>query len=539
MRLRRRLVATLIIVVALGLATVDLITLSSLHSYLYGRVDAQLTSASNQINGFIGRAATKKLTVTYVTIADHVSPDVYFLLIEPDGRELARPAGSDSEVTPAPRLPTPLPSQPQSQVQSEARASRVGRAYRPDASAVTVLAVGVHGPAYRMLASSFRGNTLVVATSLESVESTLSSLRTIELAVSLGLLAVLLVVMSLLVRVGLRPLEDMAKDADAIAAGDLARRVTETDGDGEIARLGRALNGMLEQIETAFMQRATSEERLRSFLSDASHELRTPLTSIRGYAELLQKGVLADPEARDRALSRIEHEAARMGVLVGDLGVLAREGEGPEPARRLVDLRAVVADAVADARALDPTRPIHLSADGEVPVAGDEARLGQIITNLLDNALIHTPEGTPVEVEVAVDGDHAVLRVRDHGPGMSAEQAGHVFDRFYRGDAERLDGGSGLGLFIVASLARTFGGRATVTTGVGSGATFEVVLPVFGTAPAATAVPAVAPGAPIPSVPSIPSIPAIPSVPSIPTIPSIPVTPPTIGGPGYDHAGRN
>ena len=168
-----------------------------------------------------------------------------------------------------------------------------------------------------------------------------------------------------------------------------------------------------------------------------------------------------------------------MGVLVGDLGVLAREGEGPEPARNRVDLRGIVADAVADARALDPTRTIHLSVNGEVPVAGDDARLGQIITNLLGNALVHTPEGTPIDVGVAVDGGQAVLRVQDHGQGMNDDQASHVFDRFYRGDAERLDGGSGLGLFIVASLARTFGGQATVATAEGRGSTFEVVLPVY------------------------------------------------------------
>ena len=189
--------------------------------------------------------------------------------------------------------------------------------------------------------------------------------------------------MTLLIRRGLRPLEDMAKEADAIAAGDLTRRVQPTDGDGEIARLGRALNGMLAQIETAFAQRARSEDRLRSFLADASHELRTPLTSIRGYAELLRKDALGDEPARDRALSRIEKEAARMGSLVGDLAVLAREGEGPEPARHRVDLAAVAADAVADARTIDATRPIELSAPTEVPVSGDDARLEQMVHNLL------------------------------------------------------------------------------------------------------------------------------------------------------------
>jgi two-component system OmpR family sensor kinase len=252
------------------------------------------------------------------------------------------------------------------------------------------------------------------------------------------------------------------------------------EGEGEIARMGRAFNGMLAQIETAFAQRARSEERLRSFLADASHELRTPLTSIRGYAELLRKDALTDEEARDRALSRIEKEAARVGTLVGDLSVLAREGQGPEPVYYRVDLAAVAAEAVADASTIDADRRIELTTDGEVPVAGDDARLEQLVHNLLGNALSHTPAGTPVEVGVTVRGDKAVLRVHDQGPGLTPEQASRVFDRFYRGDADSRDGGSGLGLFIVASLARTFGGQATVESAEGQGATFEVTLPVYG-----------------------------------------------------------
>ena len=233
------------------------------------------------------------------------------------------------------------------------------------------------------------------------------------------MLAALLVLMTLLIRQGLRPLEDMAREADAIAAGDLTRRVQPTEGDGEIARLGRALNGMLAQIETAFAQRARSEERLRSFLADASHELRTPLTSIRGYAELLRKDALEDRAARDRALSRIEKEAARMGVLVGDLAVLAREGEGPEPARYRVDLAAVAAEVVADARTIDGDRPHRAARSGRGPVAGDDARLEQMVHNLVGNALAHTPAGTPVEVGVSVRGRTG--RAPGAGPGPGHE----------------------------------------------------------------------------------------------------------------------
>ncbi|MGO8870248.1 MAG: ATP-binding protein [Acidimicrobiales bacterium] len=475
MRLRLRLVVTMIVVVALGLAAVDVITLTSLHSALYGRVDDQLETASDLVARYVVRAQERGLPVTAAEIQSRVSPEIFVELLDRGGTVLAQ-----DDVHPAPHLPHPLPVDSGPGVTAAVRA---GHPYDPDAASVNVTSVTRHGPEYRLLATSVAGQTLVVATSLASVNSTLGSLRAIELALSLGLLVALLLVTIVLVRLGLRPLEDMARDADAIAAGDLTRRVQPVDGNGEIARLGRALNGMLAQIETAFTQRARSEERLRSFLADASHELRTPLTSIRGYAELLRKEALADGASRDRALSRIEKEAGRMGALVGDLAVLAREGEGPEPARSRVDLAAVAADVVADARTVDPGHTIGLQAPDEVPVAGDDARLEQLVHNLIGNALVHTPPGTPVDVAVTAEGDRCILEVRDQGPGMDADQASRVFDRFYRGDAERLDGGSGLGLFIVASLARTFGGRATVETAPGEGSTFRVVLPRYGCGP--------------------------------------------------------
>ncbi len=477
MRLRRRLIATMILLVALGLAAVDIITLTSLHSYLYGRVDAQLNGASRLLTTFVAQAEARGFTVTKGSIQSRVGPDVYVELVDPAGKvSLARPSRTAYQVDPSPRLPSPLPVRA---APDPDLPTRRNQAYHPRSGTVTVGSAVSDGPAYRLQATSLPGETLVVATPLDAVEATLRSLRNIELALSLGLLATLFVLMSVLVRLGLKPLEDMTKEADAIAAGDLTRRLHPTEGKGEVARLGRALNAMLAQIETALDQRAESEERLRSFLADASHELRTPLTSIRGYAELLRKEVIEDPSSRDRALSRIEQEAARMGALVGDLAVLAREGEGPEPVRHRVDLAAVAANAVADARAVDASRPIGLRVAPDVAVSGEDARLEQLVHNLLANALTHTPAGTPVDVQVSVQGTEAVLEVTDRGPGMSTEQAEHVFDRFYRGDAARLDGGSGLGLFIVARLAHTFGGRVSVDTDLGWGSTFRVALPLY------------------------------------------------------------
>ena len=234
---------------------------------------------------------------------------------------------------------------------------------------------------------------------------------------------------------------------------------------------------MLAQIELAFDKQRSSEDRLRRFLGDASHELRTPLTSIRGYAELLRKDALEDDEARERALARIESESARMGVLVEDLLILARMGESPVPETKPVSLAAFVSDAVEDARALDPSRQITLTVSGQAIIEADEQRIEQLIHNLLQNALVHTPAGTPVDVRVERSGSVTALRVRDEGPGMDEEQASRVFDRFYRGTASGRDNGSGLGVFIVATVAKSLGGHVSVDTAPGKGATFTVVLP--------------------------------------------------------------
>ncbi len=499
MTLRLRLVVAIVAVVAVGLVAVDLIALSSLHSFLYGRVDSQLTTAAREVAALTRRSESTGEPVTATRVHERVSPDVYVLLLDPSGDTvLSVPSGSRLQADPAPHLPDPLPVH---RLTVGYDADGDAQAYRPAASAVTVgssvRSGRTHrlsaGPQYRLLAVSLPGRTLVVATRLDTVTATLDSLQDVLAALSVGLLLLLVVVIAVVVRRGLRPLEDMTREADAIADGDLTRRVQPGDGTTEIARLGRALNGMLAQIEDAFDQRAGSEERLRSFLADASHELRTPLASIQGYAELLRKDALPDDGARARALERIGQEAARMGVLVGDLALLAREDGDPVPELVAVDLAAVAAAAVDDARVLDPSRSVALDAPVPVPVLGDPVRLEQLVHNLVDNALVHTPTGTPVEVRVAVDGARAVLEVRDHGPGLGPEQAARVFDRFYRGGTSGRGGGSGLGLFIVASLARTFGGEASVATGPGEGATFTVTLPLVGpvsapdpTAPSAT-----------------------------------------------------
>jgi two-component system OmpR family sensor kinase len=373
--------------------------------------------------------------------------------------------------------------------------------------AVTVPATGGDGR-WRVAVQPLRdgSGSVVVAASLDGVDDTIRQLRAIDLVVSVVVLLALAGVGAVIVRASLRPLVEIEQTARAIAAGDLTRRVPDRDPRTEVGRLGRALNTMLAQIEAAFGARAASEasarrseeaarrseDRMRRFVADASHELRTPLTTIRGFAELYRQGGSRDPAELDRLMRRIEDQAARMGLLVEDLLLLARLDQQRPLDRHPVDLLALAADAVHDARAVAPDRRIELLLGGEngdpagtaLVVLGDDQRLRQVMANLVNNALTHTPAGSPVEVRVGastLDGrPGAAVEVVDHGPGLAPEQAERVFERFYRADPARshADGGTGLGLSIVAALVAVHGGTVGVDTVPGRGARFRVVLPL-------------------------------------------------------------
>ena len=321
---------------------------------------------------------------------------------------------------------------------------------------------------------------ILIATPTGEVVRSLDRFLVIE-AVSIGGLIVLLAIGSwLILRRGLRPLEQMATATAGITAGDLSQRVEPADGRTEVGQLGLALNTMLGELETSFKQRDATERRLRQFLADASHELRTPLTSIQGFAELSRVG--ADHPDLDRGLmlARIEEESARMRVLVEDLLTLARLDEPTPTARSDVDLAIVAADACSNARAIGPTRSLTLHAPAPVVVDGNAAHLRQAVGNLVTNAVHHTPDGGSIEVVVDHDAEAsvAIVAVRDHGPGLTAAGLAHAFDRFWRADSARVGSGSGLGLSIVASVAAEHGGTATVANAPDGGAVFTLRLPL-------------------------------------------------------------
>src|SRR5213078_3713580 len=275
-----------------------------------------------------------------------------------------------------------------------------------------------------------------------------------------------------------RPLRRMELTANAIAGGDLTARVESTDERTEVGRLGLALNAMLARIERAFAEREATEARLRQFLADASHELRSPLSSIGGYAEIFRTGAARKPEELGKAMSRIEEEAERMGVLVGDLLVLARLDEMREPVSEPVDLRALAREVCEDARAQAPDRAIDLDVNGPVGILGDREQLHQVVANLLRNAVLHTPSGTPIDVSVHDHDGTATLVVRDHGAGLEPGTEQSVFERFV---TSRRDG-TGLGLAIVAAIVRAHGGEVAAANAEGGGAAFTVKLSTAQTA---------------------------------------------------------
>jgi two-component system OmpR family sensor kinase len=474
-----RLVAAVLAMVALALGATGVATVTALHGYLLSQVDGQLRAAGEPIVHGQRHGAGPGLPPLGPGVERGRSgrfrlPSTFSLAITDQTGAVVEVLESPLRIgQPGPVLPQWTPDQ---------AAARHGHA-------VTVPATGGDGQ-WRLLAIPLPDDsgTVLVSTSLASVDAILSRLTFLELIIGGVVLGALAGVGYLVVRSSLRPLAEVKDTAEAIAAGDLTRRVPEHPPRTEVGQLSCALNGMLAQIESAFRtQQASeaaarsSEERMRRFVADASHELRTPLTSIRGFAELYRQGAADDVP---RLISRIESEAARMGLLVEDLLLLARLDAQRELARAPVDLVALAADAVHDARALSPDRPVTLDVthNGRVPVVlGDEPRLRQVLSNLMTNALTHTPAGTPVTVGVATEPGWAVLSVRDQGPGLAPQDAQRVFERFYRVDSSRTRsrrGGTGLGLSIVAALTAAHGGTAELDTAPGSGATFRIRLPL-------------------------------------------------------------
>ena len=508
--LRVKLITAVLALVIIALGAIGVASVYVLHSYLTTQSDTELKAAISNASTRAAWSASRPDTST--------------------GFRASRICSRESSC-PGTSSPGPMPICPASAVPGRrgnrsrpCPRARTGRGISP--TLVTVPAQS-GSDTWRVIAETFTyqavsstggtqqvKGTLVVGTDLGNVNATVRRIAYFDMIVGGVIVLVLALVGVAAVRANLRPLDEIEETAEAIADGHLDRRVPERDPRTEIGRLGRSLNIMLSQIETAFHAREESEaaahrseERMRRFIADAGHELRTPLTAIRGFAEYYrQRGGMETrwdrdeapatgdgltPSDLDRLMQRVEKEAARMGLLVEDLLLLARLDQQRPLARQPVDLLSLAGDAVHDARLLAPARTVDLSVQPGAAflVIGDEPRLRQVIGNLMSNALTHTPDGTPIEVLIGSgtldprlpDSPPAVtLDVTDHGPGMTPEQAHRVFERFYRTDQARTraTGGSGLGLAIVNALVSAHGGVASVRTAPGKGATFRIALPL-------------------------------------------------------------
>ncbi|HEX5596414.1 MAG TPA: HAMP domain-containing sensor histidine kinase [Micromonosporaceae bacterium] len=491
--LRVKLVAAVLALVTAALVMIGVASAVALRYYLTDRMDTQLHEASRVLRD------TDPL-VLEANFDKLVLPSDYVLGFSVDGQWLV----VHYTFLPKSSLPR-LPANKQTALQ---QAGTPYTTWAHDDSA-----------RWRVLVTSRPdGQALIVAQTMSGIDSAVSRLVWIDVLVGGTMLIVLASMGAAIVRTSLRPLVQIEQTAAAIAAGDLTRRVPDPEPGAvkptsELGRLSRALNAMLAQIEAAFTARSASEaaaraaesaareaaiaaqasesrarrseERMRQFVADASHELRTPLTTIRGFAELYRQGAVSSPEETARLVRRIEDEAARMGLLVEDLLLLARLDRERPLMLAPVELPVLASEAVQAARAVAPERNITLEIQpgaGHLVVLGDDARLRQVFGNLMTNALTHTPTEASVTLRLRAEPGTAVVEVADTGPGLSPEQAEHVFERFYRADAartRRADGATstGLGLAIVAALVAAHQGNAEVGQTPGGGATFRVRLP--------------------------------------------------------------
>jgi len=450
--LRVRLAILAVVLAACGLLVAGVATRYALERFLIHRIDQDFTSA--------------QASLVHLGDADHGPPPGSFGALPSHSYAVVYPRGTSVYYASG--------SPPSSLVQEAANAP-AGH-HSMDGYRFDVVSTAVADPDSDVPTNS----RLVMAIPLSDVNSTLDRLALLELLVGLAVLAAVAVLAYLLVRRELAPLGRIEHTAAAIAAGDLSRRVEEGDPSTEMGSLAQSLNEMLAQIERAFDERRRSESRLRQFVADASHELKTPLTSVRGFAELFRRGAADRPADLALAMSRIEAEAERMGLLVDDLLTLARLDQGRPLARDQVDIGALVGELVEDHRLLHPEWPADSEIGPDAEVVGDRVRLRQAFANVLSNARAHTPPGTRIEARVWHEGDGVAVSIADEGPGIPADVLASVFERFVRADPSRARsrGGTGLGLAIVEGIVHAHGGRVEAANRPEGGAVFTVWLPM-------------------------------------------------------------
>ena len=468
--LRTRLLVGVLLLSALGFLVSDLVAQNAMQKFLVEQVDDQLLSVADGALLRVDRAGIQDDDDDGRTKSAAPAPlrsvpsSVSITLLDPFGNYVGGVGGDLNAQKITDYVLGTLP----------ARAAEYGN--KP-------FTLEVPGSDFRVLARVLPSamGSVFVAQSLSGVDETSKRLRLIF--VFIGLIALLLIALAsrIVIKIGLRPLADVEDVAEKIADGDLSARLPDAKPDTEVGRLVSSLNAMLSRIEESFAARAESESKLRRFVADASHELRTPLTAIRGFAELHRQGAVKGEAATSELVGRIENESVRMGALVEDLLMLARLDQSRELVSEPVNLNEVVTESVESARAAGPEHPISIDLPDEAFVLGDAGKIYQVVANLLANARIHTPIGTPIAVSVKSDDAGTTISITDSGPGLSQADQDRIFERFYRADPSRNrsnEEGSGLGLSIVDAVMQAHGGKVTVTSKLGEGATFTVFFPL-------------------------------------------------------------
>ncbi|MBT3996405.1 MAG: HAMP domain-containing histidine kinase [Chloroflexi bacterium] len=464
MKLQTRLVATFSLLLLIVVAVVGIAVVGSTRSVLVGAIDEDLAVIQAGIRDkFLNSTdLLEQVTLTVDPDRPAVKSPQALVIVDVQERTVEGQASGFTDD------PDPLPN-----IETFANLIAKGE--------ISTISSEDNSLNYRAFAwATDTGEIGVWAVPLAEVDSAVSNLvRTFAIT------AVIVAVFGALatwfaVRRELRPVDQMVDTATAIAAGDLTQRVDVIHSSTELGRLGTALNEMLVQIEDAIIEEQNAKARLTDFVADASHELRTPIAAVLGYSELYRQGALVESKDIDNAMRRIGTETSRMERLVGDLLLLARLDRQQAFKPTSVNLTEVVRDAVTNSEAIDADYPITFDVVGSIRVMGDEQRLTQVVANLLANARVHTPKGTSVAVSLREKDHRVILNVIDDGPGLPEEEAGKLFERFYRIDSSRSrdTGGAGLGLAIVAAIVAAHDGTIEASNEDGHGARVTVSLPI-------------------------------------------------------------
>ena len=479
--LRNRLTAGVLALSAIGFIGAGIVAQSSLHGYLIGQIDDQLISV---VGG-----TSQRLNQAGIANDEEVNPN------DDDDKQHTPRRATATPLTPLNRIPTSTSVTLLDRsgafvggIGGDLNANRIADfivGWTPE----RVAAFGAQpfnlqtpGADFRIVATVLPSSagSVIVAQSLSDFDRTMHKINRIFLLIGLIVLLLIGFAARQVIKLSMKPLEDVEATAQKIAAGDLSARLENLEPDTEVGRLSASLNTMLGRIEESFAVRTESEDKLRRFVADASHELRTPLTAIRGFAELHRQGAVPDGEKTKELLGRIEKESVRMATLVEDLLLLARLDQSRAIEFNPVDLVHVIEEVVASASAAGPSHPITVEMPKELFILGDSGRIYQVMTNLLANARVHTPADTSIHVLARQEDDGVYISVADNGPGLSEEDQKRIFERFFRADPSRQrtsQEGSGLGLSIVDSVMQAHGGKVGVVSKTGQGTTFTLFFP--------------------------------------------------------------